>query len=123
MKSAKVYMHDNLAGILTEDDEGFHFQYDSQYLESDDAEAISLTIPLKEDNRLWGAQLQQAFLKNNLPTLMQLIDSLIGITLSSWSMSSRCMRNLFANTNKTEKKHWRNKRNKNKGQKQVQIEV
>ena len=28
MKRAKVYMHHKLAGILTEDENGFHFQYD-----------------------------------------------------------------------------------------------
>lgn len=40
-------MYDNIAGILIEDDEGFHFRYYSQYLESDNSEAISLILPLK----------------------------------------------------------------------------
>ena len=46
MKKAKVYMHNNFAGILTEDANGFQFQYDQTYLENRDAEAISLTLPL-----------------------------------------------------------------------------
>lgn len=46
MKRAKVYMHENFGGILTEDSEGFHFQYEGAYLNSDLAEAISLTLPL-----------------------------------------------------------------------------
>ncbi len=46
MKRARVYMHENFAGILTEDSEGFHFQYKDEYLNSDLAEAISLTLPL-----------------------------------------------------------------------------
>lgn len=48
MKKAKVYMYDKLAGILTEDENGFHFQYDQSYLKAKDAEPISLTLPLTE---------------------------------------------------------------------------
>jgi serine/threonine-protein kinase HipA len=46
MKKAKVYMYDKLAGTLTEDENGFHFEYDQSYLKADDAEPISLTLPL-----------------------------------------------------------------------------
>ncbi|MDR1895294.1 MAG: HipA N-terminal domain-containing protein [Prevotellaceae bacterium] len=48
MKQAKVYMHKQLAGILTEDENGYMFLYDCRYLEMDDAEAVSLTMPLTE---------------------------------------------------------------------------
>jgi len=41
-------MHDKLAGILTEDENGFHFEYEKSYLEKSDAEPISLTLPFKE---------------------------------------------------------------------------
>jgi len=47
MKQAKIYMHNHLAGILTENDEGYTFVYDSSYLISPEAEAISLTMPLQ----------------------------------------------------------------------------
>lgn len=46
MKKANVYMYEKLAGILTEDENGFHFQYDPSYLRSKEAEPISLTLPL-----------------------------------------------------------------------------
>ena len=49
MRKAKVYMYEKIAGILIEDDEGFHFKYEKQYLESEYAEPISQTIPLKEE--------------------------------------------------------------------------
>ena len=39
-------MYDKLAGILTEDENGFHFQYDQSFLTSNEAEPISLTLPL-----------------------------------------------------------------------------
>ena len=48
MKKAKVYMYDKLTGTLTEDENGFHFKYDQSYLESDNAEPISLTLPLTD---------------------------------------------------------------------------
>lgn len=47
MKQAKIFMHDKLAGMLTEDENGFIFQYESDYLNVTDSEAISLTMPLK----------------------------------------------------------------------------
>jgi serine/threonine-protein kinase HipA len=46
MKKAEVYLYDKLAGILTEDDDGYTFQYDDHYIHSDNAKAISLTLPL-----------------------------------------------------------------------------
>lgn len=48
MKQAKIYNHNLFAGILTEDENGYTFQYDADYLQSDEAEAISLTMPLTE---------------------------------------------------------------------------
>lgn len=49
MKSAKIYMYDHYAGRLTEDQNGFQFVYDSDYLEMEGAEPISLTMPLREE--------------------------------------------------------------------------
>lgn len=48
MKEANVYMHNHLAGLLTEDEEGYHFQYFSTYLELDAPEPVSLTLPITE---------------------------------------------------------------------------
>ncbi len=48
MKQAKVYVGNNLAGILTEDDLGYEFKYDHDYLQSDNSVAVSLTMPLTE---------------------------------------------------------------------------
>lgn len=49
MKQAGVYIKDIFAGILTEDEEGFHFQYDEQWLRSPNAEALSPTMPLTDE--------------------------------------------------------------------------
>ena len=48
MKKANVFLKDQLAGILIENEEGYTFLYDSKFLKSEQAEAISLTLPLTE---------------------------------------------------------------------------
>lgn len=50
MKQAEIFMYNKLAGMLTEDENGFTFQYNSDYLNSEDSEAISLTMPLKSES-------------------------------------------------------------------------
>lgn len=50
MKTGKVYMYNQLAGILTEDETGYTFTYDSDYLASPNAEPISLTMPLTSES-------------------------------------------------------------------------
>ncbi|MCI9043068.1 MAG: phosphatidylinositol kinase [Muribaculaceae bacterium] len=46
MKRAKVFVGELFAGVLTEDDMGYEFQYNPEYLSSDKAVAVSLTLPL-----------------------------------------------------------------------------
>lgn len=48
MKQAKVFLNNVTAGILTENDMGYEFRYDSDYLKSDGAVAVSLTLPLTD---------------------------------------------------------------------------
>lgn len=48
MKQAKVFLNNILAGVLTEDDLGYKFRYDSDYLKSNEAVAVSLTLPLTD---------------------------------------------------------------------------
>ena len=49
MKQGKIYLYDQYVGLLTEDETGFTFAYDSDYLASDGAEAVSLTLPLSDE--------------------------------------------------------------------------
>lgn len=42
-------MHNKTAGWLTQDGEGYHFEYEPLYLISESPQAISLTLPLQED--------------------------------------------------------------------------
>lgn len=47
MKSAKIYFQDTLAGRLVENEEGFLFVYDTEYLQNPLSQTISLTLPLR----------------------------------------------------------------------------
>lgn len=49
MKRGKVFYKNVLAGIVFRDDDGYGFEYDSEYLNSADAEKISFTLPLQTE--------------------------------------------------------------------------
>lgn len=48
MRRAKVLYRDVLAGYLIEDENGYTFSYDTNYLVSKEAEPVSLTLPLTD---------------------------------------------------------------------------
>ena len=50
MKQAVVFLRGVKAGLLTEDENGYLFKYDADFLASDKAEPVSLTLPLSEKN-------------------------------------------------------------------------
>lgn len=47
-RKAEIKMHDRTAGWLIQDEEGYHFQYDTAYLNAESSQPISLTLPLQE---------------------------------------------------------------------------
>lgn len=48
-RTAYVYVQDDYAGILKETEEGYFFQYDSDYLEKEDSIPVSLTLPKRKE--------------------------------------------------------------------------
>ena len=46
MRKAKVYFNKELAGYLIENENGYSFLYDKDYLAGSIAKPISLTLPL-----------------------------------------------------------------------------
>lgn len=48
MRKAEIKIHDRTAGWLTQNENGYHFIYDTRYLGLPDAEPVSLTLPLNE---------------------------------------------------------------------------
>ena len=48
-RAGKVFVQNHYAGIVEETDTGYMFQYDKTYLEMENAVAVSLTLPLREE--------------------------------------------------------------------------
>ena len=49
MRKAAIKIEDQLAGWLTQDDKGYHFEYTKDYAVQRNARPISLTLPIKEE--------------------------------------------------------------------------
>lgn len=75
-------MYDQFAGILTENEEGFHFQYDDKYLQMKDTEAISLTLPLTPER--YSSNILFPFFDGLIPE-----GWLLEITLNNWKLDRR----------------------------------
>ena len=50
MRKAEIKIYDKTAGWLNEDENGYHFNYDSSYLNSPSPDPISLALPLQEQS-------------------------------------------------------------------------
>ncbi len=48
-RKAYVYVRNTFAGILSETDSGYKFAYDEDYLKSENASPVSLTLPLQDE--------------------------------------------------------------------------
>jgi serine/threonine-protein kinase HipA len=46
MRQAAIYIRDLRVGTLTEDADGYQFAYDVEYVDTPEAKAVSLTLPL-----------------------------------------------------------------------------
>lgn len=82
MKRAKVYVGNVLAGILTEDDMGYEYRYLTDYLSSESAEAVSLTLPLTD--KPYRDKVLMPFFDGLIPE-----GWLLDIALESWKISLR----------------------------------
>lgn len=49
-RSAYVYVRNVFAGVLSETDSGYMFVYDENYLKSENASPVSLTLPIREES-------------------------------------------------------------------------
>ncbi len=48
-RKAHVFVRNVFAGVLSETDSGYSFVYDEDYLRSENASPVSLTLPLREE--------------------------------------------------------------------------
>ena len=49
LRQAEVYYKDRLAGLLSETDSGYTFEYLPEYLNGNNPRPVSLTLPLREE--------------------------------------------------------------------------
>lgn len=82
MKEAEVFVNKTLAGILTEDDMGYEFRYVAEYLQSEQAEAVSLTLPLTD--KAYRDKVLFPFFDGPIPE-----GWLLDIAEQSWKISGR----------------------------------
>jgi serine/threonine-protein kinase HipA len=47
VRKAEIKIHDTTAGWLTQDENGYHFIYDTAYIKNDKAPPVSLTLPVR----------------------------------------------------------------------------
>jgi serine/threonine-protein kinase HipA len=47
MRKAAIKIEDQLAGWLTQDEQGYHFEYDKAYAAQPNARPVSLTLPIQ----------------------------------------------------------------------------
>ena len=82
MKQAKVFISNTLAGILTEDEAGYEFMYLPEYLASDTAIPVSLTLPLSD--KTYRDKVLFPFFDGLIPE-----GWLLDIAEQSWKISAR----------------------------------
>ena len=82
MKQGNVYYKNILAGTIREDEDGFTFQYDSEYLRRDDVQPVSLTLPLREEPYM--SQVIFPFFDGLIPE-----GWLLDIATKSWKINER----------------------------------
>ena len=82
MKQGNVYFKKILAGTIREDEDGFTFQYDPDYLQRDDAQPVSLTLPLREEP--YVSQVIFPFFDGLIPE-----GWLLDVATKSWKINER----------------------------------
>ena len=82
MKQAKVFISTTLAGILTEDEAGCEFKYLPEYLASESAITVSLTLPLSD--KPYREKVLFPFFDGLIPE-----GWLLDIAEQSWKISAR----------------------------------
>ena|ERR1700742_5377615 len=82
MRQGRVYFKGIRAGTVWQDEEGYGFQYEKEYMQNKDAEPISLTLPLSEKPHLS---------KTMIPFFDGLIPEgwLLDIATQNWKLDNR----------------------------------
>lgn len=90
-RAGEVFFYEYLAGIISEDEDGYHFEYDSGYLKQENAQAISLTLPLQE--KVFHGQVLFPFFDGLIPE-----GWLMEIAVENWKIKPRDRMGLLLST-------------------------
>ncbi|MFA7444961.1 MAG: HipA N-terminal domain-containing protein [Flavobacteriaceae bacterium] len=82
MRQAQVFYKNSLAGIITENADGYSFQYDKKYLESENSKPVSLTLPLQKQS--YESKILFPFFDGLIPE-----GWLLNIAVSNWKINPR----------------------------------
>lgn len=82
MRKAEIKFNKHTAGWLTQDENGFHFIYDTNYLKSDKPVPVSMTMPLREKE--FDSQILFPFFDGLIPE-----GWLLDIAESNWKLDPR----------------------------------
>lgn len=81
-RTAYVYVRNVYAGELCENDEGYSFSYDENYLKNDGAGAVSLTLPLSRED--YTSRTLFSFFDGLIPE-----GWLLGIVSRNWKIDTK----------------------------------
>lgn len=81
-RTAYVYVRNVFAGELLETDEGYSFTYDEQYFHSENASAVSLTLPLSQT--IYTSKTLFPFFDGLIPE-----GWLLGVVSRNWKIDSK----------------------------------
>ena len=84
-------MHNKWAGILIEDEDGYHFYYRKEYLETKNPEQVSLSFPIQEES--FHSQVMFPFFDGLIPE-----GWLLEIAEKNWKLDSRDRMGLLLRT-------------------------
>ncbi|QQS35674.1 MAG: HipA N-terminal domain-containing protein [Ignavibacteriales bacterium] len=82
MKKGKVFYKDFFAGIIQEDENGYSFSYDKEYLNLTSSKAISFSLPLREET--YNSKTMFPFFDGLIPE-----GWLLDIAESNWKINPR----------------------------------
>ena len=82
MRKAEIKVRDLTTGWLTQDENGYHFIYDPAYLASEEAEPVSLTLPLNAE--LFDSKILFSFFDGLIPE-----GWLLDIAERNWKLNTR----------------------------------
>ncbi|MCK5741005.1 MAG: HipA N-terminal domain-containing protein [Chlorobi bacterium] len=81
-RKVRVFMHREFAGILSETDSMYRFEYDDEYMSNDSNPPVSLSLPLS--NKTYESQSMIPFFDGLIPE-----GWLLDIAEKNWKIDSR----------------------------------